>query len=207
MFTAQDSTPPVEYELTAIGVRRRLEALAAIGYTQTDLAELLGLERGAFAFWRLDEVPRYRWPAVARLFSRLEMRPGASDQARAHAAAHGWAPPLAWDEDTIDDPDAEPEGVPPRGYHRRNRIPEDFVDMVLEHRDLGHYDEEIAAAMGLTVKALCRRLHRAGLPQRCRNGVVTAHNRPPAYGNRYRLRLAPSADRLQGLAGVTRAAS
>lgn len=205
MFTAQDNTSPVEYDLTAVGVRRRLEALAAIGYGQTDLAELLNLDRGHFVFWQLD-VPPYRWPAVARLFARLEMLPGGSETAREHAAAHGWAPPLAWDEETIDDPDAQPQGVPPRGYRRRNRVPADFVDMVLEARDLGQCDEEIAASMGLKVKAFGRRLHRAGLKENRRAPAVTV-TPPPAYTGRYRLRLHTSGDRLQGLDGVIRTAS
>lgn len=202
MFTTQDSTRPDEYPLTAVGARRRLEALAAIGHPPTDLAELLNLERGAFAFWHL-EVPPYKYAELARLFSRLELTPGPSKQARTHAAAHGWAPPLAWDEDTIDDPDAEPQGVRP-GYRRQ--VPPDFVDMVLESRDLGHYDEQIAEAMGIKLDAFSRRLHRLGLPER-RHGNGTSIHRPPAYGNRYRLRLHASADRLQDFAGVVRSAS
>lgn len=206
MFTAQDITPPVEYDLTEIGVARRLQALAAIGYSQTDLEQEANLDRGTLAFWNLDEVPRYRWPAVARMFSRLEMRPGNSEQARAHAAAHGWAPPLAWDEETIDDPDTQPQGVPARGYRRRNRVPADFVDMVLEARDLGQCDDEIAASMGIKLNAFCRRLHRAGLKENRRGHAVT-ETPPPAYAGRYRLRLHASGDRLQDLAGVVRAAS
>jgi len=34
-----------------------------------------------------------------------------AEQARHHARVRGWAPPLAWDDDTIDDPAAFPEGV------------------------------------------------------------------------------------------------
>lgn len=206
MSIAQDITPPVEYTFTATGIRRRLQALAAIGYTATDLAEELNLHRGALACWNFDEVPRYRWPAVARLFGRLEMLPGPSEKARTHAAAHGWAPPLAWDEDTIDDPDTEPEGVPDRGYRRRNRIPADFVDMVIEARDLGQCDEEIAASMGIKLTAFSRRLHRLGLSENRRGHAVTA-TPPPAYAGRYRLRIADNGDRVHEFAGVARAVS
>ena len=173
MFTTQHSTIPGDYEVTAIGARRRLEALAAIGYTVTDLAEFLNIDAGHFA--EDLEVPPYKFTAVAALFDRLQLRPGTSERVRDEASERGWAPPLAWDEDNIDDPDAEPQGVPPRGYRRCNRTPPDFADMVLEHRELGRFDEEIADSMNMSLRTLHKRLHRAGLPQRSRGVDGTGH--------------------------------
>jgi hypothetical protein len=52
--------------------------------------------------------------AVAAAYDALSMKlppdTGISRQVRAHAERRGWAPPLAWDDDTIDDPDAVPLG-------------------------------------------------------------------------------------------------
>jgi hypothetical protein len=161
----QDITRPDQ--LTACGARRRLEALARIGYSSTDLAELLNLDVGHFADGFAD-VPPYKWGAVDALFGRLELVEGRSRHAREEAIRRGYAGPLAWDEDTIDDPDAEPQGVEPRGYRRINRTPPDFAEMVAEHRSLGRFDEDIAERMGLTLRTFQKRLHRAGLPQRSR---------------------------------------
>lgn len=185
MFTPQPSTTTVEYEFTAVGARRRLEALAAIGYPPTDLAAELNIGVGHFAD-ALDPPP-YKYREVAALFDRLQLAPGPSGRARADAVGRGWAAPLAWDEDTIDDPDAEPVGVPPRGYRRCNRTPADFVDMVIEARDLGWFDEDIAKSMGLKLRTLHKRLHRAGLPMRSRGLNGTAHtDKPTSAGELWR---------------------
>jgi hypothetical protein len=92
------------------GTRRRLQALAAIGWTSTDLAVRLGVDRTA-----VSENMRYEGPVLVTtaartraLYDELSMTPGPSAIARARALAKGWAPPLAWDDDTIDDPKAKP---------------------------------------------------------------------------------------------------
>jgi hypothetical protein len=215
MSTTQDITGADE--LTALGARRRYEALVAAGYPATEIAEELDLIPD-----QLDEVPPHKWRDLAALFDRWQLTPGPSEEARELARERGWAPPLAWDEDTIDAEtvlvvtdtldgelalmpvEVEPQGVapPPR---RTRTVPPDFPDIVAEHRELGHYDEQIAESLGLSLDALSRRLHRAGLGER-RHGTGEWIGRPPQYGNRYRLRLAASADRLQGLTGVARAA-
>lgn len=171
MFNPQDITH--RDRLTACGARRRLEALAFIGYTATDLAELLNLEVGHFADG--FDVPPYKFGAVDALFGRLQLLPGKSARARAEAAERGYAGPLAWDEETIDDPRARPQGVPPRGYRRNNRTPPDFAEMVAEHRELGRFDEEVAEIMGLSLRTFQKRLHRLGLGQRSRGLDGGAH--------------------------------
>lgn len=163
--TSQDSTRADECRVTAVGARRRLQALVAIGYSQTDLAEQLHLHRGTLAHWCYD-VPPHKWRAVAALFTRLQLVPGTSQRARAHARKRGWPPPLAWDEETIDDETATPVGIPPKNYRQWNRIPEDFVELVLDAREHGKSDVEIAASMGIKLNAFGKRLNRAGLPER-----------------------------------------
>ena len=48
---------------------------------------------------------------VAAVYDELCMTPGPSKIAAAKARHMGFAPPLAWDETTIDDPTATPRGV------------------------------------------------------------------------------------------------
>jgi hypothetical protein len=51
---------------------------------------------------------------VARVYDELAMTPGPSTRARDAAARRGWVPPLAWDDDEIDDPQARPARGPRR---------------------------------------------------------------------------------------------
>jgi hypothetical protein len=104
--------------IDATGTRRRLQALVAKGWTQSELARRLGMDRANFGrtivsslveagtaravlalydeLWRLDPtaegVPRYRAEA-ARLIARNNR----------------WAPIGAWDDESIDDPAAAPD--------------------------------------------------------------------------------------------------
>lgn len=97
------------------GSLRRLRALRAIGWTRAALAARLGRASG-----NLDLVGRYAQvtasyaQAVKTLYDELWDQPQhgpAADRARARALDLGWAPPMAWDDDTIDDPAAVPHGV------------------------------------------------------------------------------------------------
>lgn len=49
-----------------------------------------------------------RWREVCEVYDRLSMTPGPSAHTAGWAAKRGYAPPLAWDEDSIDDPAARP---------------------------------------------------------------------------------------------------
>lgn len=105
----------------AIGTARRIQALATIGWTLTEVASAIG--------WTVQNLARLVSPStagvavrtardVAGLYERLSMTapsgPGAK-RARAMARRHGWVPPLAWNEGAIDDPKAQPRGVPITG--------------------------------------------------------------------------------------------
>jgi len=98
----------------SLGTARRLQALAAIGWSGPDLARELGY-RSAAAVTYLQR--RYR-PAVLRtvadrvteVYERLSMTPGPSRRAVDTAVRNGWVPPLAWDDDEIDDPAARHHG-------------------------------------------------------------------------------------------------
>jgi len=94
------------------GTARRLQALAAIGWGSTDVAELLGFSgvsrRHVQRLRHAMRVNVQTAAAVRDLYDRLSMTPGASPIARRRALEAGYVPPLAWDEHAIDDPAAKP---------------------------------------------------------------------------------------------------
>lgn len=98
----------------SLGTVRRLRALSAIGWSQSYLAARLGKATSAvhiLVVGRHDRVQRRIADAVAALYDELSMTPGPSEYARTTARRNGWAAPLAWDEDAIDQPDARPQGM------------------------------------------------------------------------------------------------
>jgi transcriptional regulator with XRE-family HTH domain len=101
------------------GTRRRLQALVVAGWPQARLAERLGMNPANFGplilgqrdptvatARRMAALYDELWNTAPAPANRWEL--GASNRARRHALARGWAPALAWDEDTIDDPAALP---------------------------------------------------------------------------------------------------
>ena len=93
------------------GTRRRLQALAALGWSSTDLARLLGVVQSTVNHWsRRPHVHLRTARRVADLYEQLSMQVGPTPKARAYALRCGWPPPLAWGDD-IDSLDAQPEGV------------------------------------------------------------------------------------------------
>jgi len=100
----------------ATATRRRMQGLAAIGWPFAEQARRLGktpsdLRRALTS----PTVSARREREVKALFEQLQGTPAPNGwvarRIRAHAAAAGWAPPAAWDDD-IDDPAARPHGVP-----------------------------------------------------------------------------------------------
>ncbi|MBQ1064502.1 hypothetical protein [Micromonospora sp. C41] len=98
--------------VNAIGAARRLQALTAIGHPVAKLASELGVDVQSVRRWRQQRFPHIITPrhrAIAALYERLATVPGACERSRAYAARRGWAGPMAWDDDTIDDPEAQPQ--------------------------------------------------------------------------------------------------
>lgn len=101
--------------VTNIGAARRLQALAAVGWGLPQIAELLGLHSdNVLTQWREGRYQRMR-PTTARRIAELydqiwDQRPAGRYPVKVRniAAARGWVPPLAWDDDEIDDPAAKP---------------------------------------------------------------------------------------------------
>ena len=103
----------------ATGARRRLQALAAIGWSQMEIARrydghfvsLASIARGA----QSHVGPRLH-RLITTAYDDLAMTPGPHNRTRLDAARKGWAPPLAWDD--IDDPNETPTGVEPTPTER-----------------------------------------------------------------------------------------
>ncbi|WP_426568138.1 hypothetical protein [Streptomyces canus] len=122
------------------GTRRRLQALIAGGWPQSQLARRLRMLPGNFGvlLFRNDAgVLPGTARAVAALYDELwradplehGVHAQAASRARNQARAHRWPPVGAWDDDTIDDPAASPDWTgkcgTPEGYsaHNRHGIP------------------------------------------------------------------------------------
>lgn len=96
--------------VSVMGVRRRLQALASIGYTITDISTLSSVPfptvRDLIHPWIRGGVSARLDRQFRALYARLSGTPGPSHRAALRARAKGWAPPLAWND--IDDPDEKP---------------------------------------------------------------------------------------------------
>lgn len=105
-----DSTGPV----------RRIQALVALGWSQSKICVRLNVSRANFTPIAQGVRPTMlvsHDKAIRALYEELSMqRPPeathrdriAASRSRNYAKAHGWFPPLAWDDDLIDDPEAKP---------------------------------------------------------------------------------------------------
>lgn len=143
----------------AIGSARRIRALNAIGYSLVNISREVGitaewlseLTTGKVEWVRIDNAL-----SLAAAFDRLQLTPAPPSRgatyARNRAARRGWPPPLAWDEDTIDNPTAEPQA--PQG----NRT--DWHEDYLELRELGFDNDQIAERMGIQRASLLSKLQR-----------------------------------------------
>lgn len=94
----------------AIGTHRRIEALRAIGWPTSVIAEKAGRAARPGSIIRADQemVRAELHDRIRDVYDRLSMTPGPSDRVRVRAINAGCVPPLAWDDDQIDDPAARP---------------------------------------------------------------------------------------------------
>jgi DNA-binding CsgD family transcriptional regulator len=167
----------------SIGTVRRLRALAAAGVTSRRVAAAAGisydmvqqLRRGHHRFTQ-----RHIADSVARAYDQLWDKGGVDHDAKCAASMarrHGYHPPLAWDDDTIDDPDATPirKYTLPRDRTivddiavqeaiagRRTRLTKaerQAATLLLTERGLGA--NEIARILATTSRTIVRRRKRA----------------------------------------------
>lgn len=104
--------------IPGVGTRRRLQALAAIGWPSSVIAERVDRTRGHIAAIRSAEMVTVRVAKeIAQLYQRMYyVRPQPATTDERIAVTHTlrwsarmlWVPPVAWTEATIDDPTARP---------------------------------------------------------------------------------------------------
>jgi hypothetical protein len=135
---------------TAAGTQRRLQALMARGWSLQAIARAEGLRAPQLA--RALEDPALITPKLAadvsaaydRLWNveppqQTEAERDLADAAAEAARIRGWAPPLAWDDDQIDQPGAEPEP----GWERSSRTTMRSADLAADAefvRSAGGYE-------------------------------------------------------------------
>jgi hypothetical protein len=141
--------------LDATGSTRRAQALSYLGHSYATIAGAANTSHN-----RILSIANGRQPTIRRdLAERLEaayrqlasVRPTANkytSRTRNFARANGWAPPGAWDDDTIDDPTAAPDWTgycgTDRGWwiHQRQQLPmcqrcdQAHQEWLAEHNDL-----------------------------------------------------------------------
>jgi hypothetical protein len=159
-----------EWEPTSWGTQRRLQALTSRGWSPHAIQRVTGIPAADIAGAIRDR--RETWQSLDRrvaaaynlLWNRQPPRARARDQAqadtaRAQAEMHGWAPPMAWDDDIIDLPHGEPApGWQPshRSHHRSADLVED-ANWIREH---GGYRNatmrQVAVRLGVTREVLAK---------------------------------------------------
>lgn len=161
------------------GTVRRLQALAAIGWSPHDLAERLDCRYTQVQQLRGSERPRVQRQIaekVAAIYEELQGTPGGNEKARAWAEKLGWAAPLAWDDDAIDNPAAQPERDEPVQQRGVDLAEVRFLESCRESR------EQIAKQLGVRLESIERAEFRAA--ERARDTVpvwVPAHQMGDAH--------------------------
>lgn len=164
--------------VSAVGAMRRVRALYWMKHRSQSIASATGLHEDTvlgLARGRWERTTMARVTAVCRAYDELAMRYGDSLRAHQFAVENGWHGPLAWDDDTIDDPAAIPvtdavEPIATEGGNVAARwlMGESVVldrkarDEVLQHLFEWTNDAtgQIAARLDMTPEAAERKWHR-----------------------------------------------
>lgn len=156
--------------IDSTGTHRRLQALVTIGWSQSRLGERLSiLPSNMVKLMASHQTTAGRARQVIALYDQLWNQPQtghdqrsriSANRSKSYATTRGWAPPMAWDDATIDDPATTPNlGDPTNKTMARLENIEHML------RD-GTAWWEIATRLGLTTTTLetfCYRNNRADL--------------------------------------------
>lgn len=151
----------------ALGLTRRLRALAFLGWPQSALARETGLSFRTVQAIRAGEWTEVRKPtadAVKAAYERLCMTAGPDCRSTTWAKNQGWLPPLAYDD--IDDPDEWPATVtvlPTNDVdevaveramcgERIDLTPAERVEAIRRMSDAGDSLNRIADALGMSIR-------------------------------------------------------
>jgi hypothetical protein len=110
-----DARPKVGATVEIAGTRRRLQAIAALGYSLNEAAEATGLSGPLVTSIRTGKSATTspdRAKSVTEFYEIIKDTPApasdASRRAMAFAKRYRWAPPAAWEGRDIDDPNVGP---------------------------------------------------------------------------------------------------
>jgi lambda repressor-like predicted transcriptional regulator len=142
------------------GSCRRIQALGAIGWPTRAIAARMGVKDHAtvvdLSSGRNRTIRRSTAVKVRAVYEELWNQPGPSAVSARRAAAKGWLPPAAWDDDGIDDPKHVAEDVRRRG---RSTITMQDIE---EARAQGYMTAmEIGWRLGYSQDAIAQFLSRA----------------------------------------------
>ncbi|MEE6273487.1 hypothetical protein V2J56_09025 [Georgenia sp. MJ206] len=141
----------------AVGTRRRIEALLALGWPHTVMSAECGFATHVKLHQRGECVSRATHDGAVAMYERWSMTPGPSATTRTRAAALGYAPPLAWDD--IDDPDEVPaHDARPASGGREGIDLDDFAFLVRS----GELPDRAAARCGVDLRSVATRAYRYG---------------------------------------------
>lgn len=147
----------------AVGARRRIEALLALGWRHEDITATSGLpgarQSGVVLHQRGDWLAKATHDAILTAYAALSSRQGPSERTRRRALALGYAPPAAWDDDTaLDDPDAAPaEGWRPgQAPSRTGADLDEFERLTAAGEDPGRAAQRLGVTAGAIAKAARR---------------------------------------------------
>lgn len=171
--------------IDSTGTRRRLQALIAAGYPGEWLDAHLGVSRGrsceviksTLVTAALARTIRSAYDVLSlRRPDDLNVGKSVSSYARNRAARAGWPVPFAWDEETIDDPAAEPYREEPKELSRNEafaQLVEDTTWLVKKGGGIDLTDNgqraDLAEKLGITTKKLNHVLDRGNLAPAGRN--------------------------------------
>lgn len=101
---------PNQFLVPAIGGRRRLRALNALGWPGHEVARRTGTTAHALNLSVRGATMTYRrWKALADIYEQLSGTPGPSAEIATRSRTLGHVPPLAWEGVDIDHPHAQPD--------------------------------------------------------------------------------------------------
>lgn len=152
---------------TTVGTTRRVRALTCLGWTATAIARQAGVDVEtvkALLRGETTNAKRVVRDAIAEVYDALSMRHphttgrrASATAARNRAARAGWAPPLAWDDETIDDPSATPTPA----YQPSHRVDLEEAERLLQW---GVTPDAVAARLGTERRTLARAAYRHDRP-------------------------------------------
>jgi hypothetical protein len=178
LLAVTNPTPGPPGSMPSIGVLRRIQGLLAMGWRHRDLDLRTGMNTRLLLDRGHGWIPPEIYADVCRVYDQLSMTPGPCARTRDTARAGGYAPPLAWDDETIDDPrvlpnlhgDGQDVGVDEAAVLRRIAgdhvpvTPAEAAEVVARMRRAGLSDAHIARVTRLRAERyapLRRDLNRA----------------------------------------------